>query len=116
MRGNDARARSHPAWWAFLVHRLSGLALTLFLPLHFLTLALALEGEATLDAALRWIDQPLVKAGEVILVVLLAAHMAGGLRLLMLELLPWRDWQKSLLAVAAGVTAAAGIAFLLNLV
>ena len=23
---NDFRSRSHPAWWAFLVHRLSGLA------------------------------------------------------------------------------------------
>ena len=27
MRKNDYRARTHPAWWAFLVHRLSGLAL-----------------------------------------------------------------------------------------
>ena len=34
---NDWRARNHPAWWAFLVHRISGLALALFLPLHFLT-------------------------------------------------------------------------------
>ena len=48
-------------------------------------------------------------------VLLLAAHMAGGLRLLALEFLPWRDWQKSLLAAAAGVSLAAGLAFLLNL-
>ena len=112
---NDWRARSHPAWWAFLVHRISGIALTLFLPLHFLTLATALEGEASLDAALRWTEQPLIKAGEVLLVALLAAHMAGGIRLLMLEFLPWRDWQKSLLALAAGITVLIGGAFLLNL-
>ena len=112
---NDWRARRHPAWWAFVVHRVSGVLLTLFLPLHFVTLALALQGEARLEAALRWMDQPMVKAGEIILVLLLAAHMTGGLRLLMLELLPWRDWQKSLLAVAAGLTLAVGIAFLLNL-
>ena len=42
--------------------------------------------------------------------------MTGGVRLLMLEFLAWRDWQKSLLAVAAGVTMAAGLAFALNLV
>jgi fumarate reductase subunit D len=113
---NDWRARSHPAWWAFLVHRLSGLLLTLFLPLHFWTLATALEGEAALQSALAWTEQPLVKAGEVLLVLLLAAHLTGGARILMLEFLPWRDWQKSLLAVAGGITLVVGTAFLLNLV
>jgi fumarate reductase subunit D len=113
---NDSRARGHPAWWAFLVHRISGLVLTLFLPLHFLTLAFALQGESALQSALAWTEQPLIKAGEALLVVLLAAHMTGGVRLLMLEFLPWRDWQKSLLAVAAGVTFVLGGAFLLNLV
>jgi len=49
-------------------------------------------------------------------VLLLAAHMTGGLRLLALEFLAWRDWQKGLLAAAAGITVAAGLAFLLNLV
>ena len=112
---NDWRARNHPAWWAFLVHRVSGLVLTFFLPLHFYTLGQALRGEASFDAVLRWTEQPLVKAGELALVVLLAAHMTGGVRLLMLEFLPWREWQKSLLAAAAGVTLMAGTAFLLNL-
>ena len=32
---NDFRARQHPAYWAFLVHRISGVALALFLPIHF---------------------------------------------------------------------------------
>jgi fumarate reductase subunit D len=112
---NDFRSRSHPAYWAFIVHRLSGVALALFLPLHFWALAQALQGEARLDSFLRWTEQPLVKAGEVALVVLLAAHMAGGVRLLMIEFLPWRDGQKNLLAAATAVTAVAGLAFLLNL-
>jgi hypothetical protein len=37
------------------------------------------------------------------------------LRLLALELLPWRDWQKTLLALAAGVTLAVGLAVALAL-
>jgi len=113
---NDWRARSHPAYWAFVVHRGSGLLLAAFLPLHFWALGQALQGEAKLESFLRWSDQPLVKAAETGLVLLLAAHLTGGLRLLALELLAWRDWHKSLLAVAAGVAAAAGLAFLLNLV
>lgn len=113
---NDFRARNHPGYWAFIVHRVSGLLLSLFLPAHFWALGQALGGEARLETFLRWTDQPLVKFAETVLVLLLAAHMAGGMRLLMLEFLEWRDWQKSLLAVATGVSLAAGLAFLLNLV
>ncbi|MEK6593569.1 MAG: succinate dehydrogenase, cytochrome b556 subunit [Pseudomonadota bacterium] len=113
---NDFRARSHPAYWAFIVHRVSGLLLSLFLPLHFWALGQALQGEAGLESFLRWTDRPLLKFAETAVVVLLAMHMAGGVRLLMLEFMAWRDWQKSLLAVAAGVSLAAGLAFLLNIV
>jgi fumarate reductase subunit D len=113
---NDFRARSHPAYWAFLVHRVSGLLLALFLPLHFWALGRALQGEAGLESFLRWTDRPLLKFAETAIVLLLAAHMAGGVRLLMLEFLAWRNWQKSLLAVAAGVSLASGLVFLLNVV
>lgn len=105
--------RNHPAWWAFLVHRVSGIALALFLPAHFLVMGLALRGEAALDGFLRWSEQSLVVAGEWILIMLLAAHLAGGLRLLALELLPWRNWQKTLAAVAAAFALAAGLVFAL---
>ncbi len=44
----------------------------------------------------------MVKVAEWILVMLLAAHLAGGLRLLALEFLPWRDWQKTLAALGGG--------------
>ena len=112
---NDSRARNHPAWWAFFVHRVSGLVLALFLPFHFWALGQGLRGEAALDGFLAWTEQPLVKAAEWGLVCLLAAHLAGGLRLLALELLPWRDWQKSLLAAAAGLTIVVGLALALAL-
>ena len=113
---NDFRSRNHVAYWAFLVHRISGVALTLFLPLHFWALGNALHGEAKLENFLRWSDQPLVKLGETILVLLLAAHMAGGMRLLMLEFMTWRDWHKTLLAVAVSLSIAVGLLFLMNLV
>jgi fumarate reductase subunit D len=105
--------RNHPAYWAFLVHRISGIALALFLPMHFWLLATALQGEAALEEKLRWTEQPLVVAGEWLLVIALAAHLAGGLRVLALEFLPWRDWQKTLAALAAGFALAAGLAFAL---
>jgi fumarate reductase subunit D len=110
----DWRARNHPNWWAFLAHRLSGLLLTLFLPAHFWALSRAIEGEARLESFLRWTDQPLVRLGEAALVFLLAIHLAGGLRLLALEFLAWRDWQKSAVAISAGASLAIALIFLLN--
>ncbi len=106
--------RNHANYWAFLAHRISGLALLLFLPAHFLVLGLAIEGAATLDGFLAWTANPVMKAVETGLVVLLAAHLAGGLRLLAIEFLPWRDWQKSVVAASAGVSLAIGLLFLLN--
>ena len=66
----------------------------------------ALGGEAALGEWIDWTQRPMVKFAEWILVLLLAAHLTGGLRLLALEFLPWRNWQKTLAAIAAGASLA----------
>jgi fumarate reductase subunit D len=104
--------RRNALWLAALVHRLSGLALAAFLPFHFLTLGLAIEGEVKLEGFLRWSDRPIVKLAESILVLLLAIHMLGGLRLLVLENFVWFDRQKQIALLAAAVSAAVAFAFL----
>lgn len=93
------RNRAHPLWYAYILHRVSGLLLALFLPVHFYVLSLALNKSA-LDAALAWTDNPLAKGAEFGLVFLLAIHFFGGLRLLALEWLPWTPRHKTLAAVA----------------
>ena len=80
--------QGQPLWYAYILHRLSGLALALFLPLHFFVLGAVIEDAARLDALLSWSEMPVVKLSEVILVFCLAVHFFGGLRLLALELLP----------------------------
>ena len=114
-RGNDWRARSHPAYWAFLLHRLSGLALAAFLPLHFWALGQALHGAAALDGFLRFADQGLFKFAEWGLVVLLALHMMGGVRLLLIEFGSASGLRKNWIAGALGFAAAVGMAFALSL-
>ena len=116
IRRNDARARTHPAFWAFVVHRVSGIALTLFVPLHFWALSHALQGEASLQGLLRWTEHPAVEAGEVLLVLALAAHLTGGVRLLLVEFVGWRsEGRKTALAIAAGLAFACAALFALNL-
>ena len=114
-RRNDQRARAHSAYWAFLMHRLSGLGLAAFLPLHFWALGQALHGAAALDGFLRLTDQGLFKFAEWGLVVLLALHMMGGVRLLLIEFGTGSGLRKDWIAGAAGFAVAAGMAFALAL-
>ncbi|HEX2018157.1 MAG TPA: succinate dehydrogenase, cytochrome b556 subunit [Aurantimonas sp.] len=108
--------RNHPLWFAFILHRLSGLALALFLPFHFYVLALALTEPARLDGFLAWSSSPLVKVAEYGLVFLLAVHAFGGLRLLALELLPWSAPQKSLAAASVAIAFFVSTTFFLQAV
>ena len=108
-------SRRHPGFLAAMAHRLSGLALALFLPAHFLVLGLAIESESALEGAIRWTDQPLVKFGEWGLVVLLTLHLCLGLRVLALEFLPWRDSRKALIGLGAVASLFVGLIFLFNL-
>ncbi len=105
-------ARRHPGYATFLVHRVSGVLLALFLPAHFLVLGLALEDAAALDGFLRWTELLLVKLAEWGLVLLLTVHLAAGLRLLALELLPWRGARHGWIGWGAGAAFAIGLAFL----
>lgn len=107
--------RAHKAYWAFVGHRLSGLALALFMPLHFLTLATALDA-ARFDEVLAWTEQPLVKIAEWGLLTCLGLHLMFGLRLLMIEFGPWwshrSDVHDDFIGLGAIIAIVIGIVFL----
>ena len=104
--------RGSALWLAAIIHRLSGLALAIFLPFHFFVLSLAFHGGARLESFLRWSDQPLVKIAEGGLVFLLTIHLLGGLRVLVIENMDWRDGQKELATLAAALSAIVAFIFL----
>ena len=117
MRGRAQRAAGHrrdALWMAFFVHRLSGLALACFLPLHFLVLALAIRGAAPLDRMLSWSTNPLVKLMEMVLVFLLAVHMLGGIRVLAIENLAWSGAQKQAASAALLVAGLMALVFIIR--
>jgi fumarate reductase subunit D len=113
-RRRDAGYRADPLWIAAQVHRVSGVLLAVFLPIHFLVLGTAIRGEAAFDGALAWTQNPAVKLAEGGLVFVLAVHLLGGLRVLLIENLPWRREQKQMAFGAVALAAMAGIAFLLG--
>jgi len=108
--------RAHKAYWAFVGHRLSGLALAIFLPLHFLTLATALDA-ARFNDVLAWTEQPMVKVAEWGLLTCLGLHMMFGLRLLLIELAPlWAtktDTRDDLIGLSVIVAIIIGVVFLI---
>ena len=113
-RSVDLRGRSHAAYWAFLIHRLSGIALAAFLPLHFWALGQAIQGPQALDGFLDWARQPLVKAAEAGLVLLLALHLTGGLRVLALEAGAAGAMARAAILAGVAVGLTIGLMFLLG--
>lgn len=107
-------AHKQPGFVAALLHRLSGIALAAFLPLHFLALATALGGADALDSFLAVTRMPLVRLSECALVVALATHMTLGLRILAIEFLDIRERTAAALTACAIAVVAVGLAFLLN--
>lgn len=105
--------RDHAQYWAFLLHRLSGLALVLFLPVHFYVLGTAISDDASFSGFIEWSDRTAVKLAEMILFGLLVLHLAGGLRILVIEFhdASARDARWVRLAMMAGATGAALFAF-----
>ena len=81
---NSFFSRANSLRFLFLVHRISGLLLVLFLPFHFFIFSLSLRSES-LDSFFRWSDSLPVKFAEFGLVFLFAVHFLGGCRLLVLE-------------------------------
>ena len=106
--------RNQPLWYAYILHRISGVSLALFLPVHFYILGLVINQPESLDGMLLWTENPLVKFAEFGLVFLLAVHMFGGLRLMALEFLPWKSGQKTFAAAAAALAFFVALVFLLR--
>lgn len=108
-------SHKQPGFVAAMLHRLSGIALAVFLPLHFLALAAALNGADALDSFLALTRRPLVQFLEFVIVVALAVHLALGLRVLAVEFFDFREKTLAALSVCLGAVLAVGIAFALNL-
>ena len=103
-----------PGFVAALLHRLSGIALAVFLPIHFYVLSAALNGADALDSFLRITAQPLLKFSEGAIVVALALHMALGLRVLAIEFLPMRERTQVAVSLCLAAAVAVGLMFLLS--
>ena len=102
-------SHKQPGYAAALLHRLAGIALVVFLPLHFLLLASALNGADSLDELLVITQTLPLKICEGLIVVALALHMALGLRVLALEFVVLRERTAVSVSICLAAAFAVGI-------
>ncbi len=103
-----------PGFAAALIHRLSGIALALFLPMHFIALGTALQGAERLERFLCLTHNGFVRTDEWGLVCALAVHMALGLRVLAIEWLRFRERNALVVSGCLATAFAIGLLFLLS--
>lgn len=109
-----SNAHLKPGFVAAIVHRLSGVALAIFLPMHFIALGTALGGADSLQSFLNLTHSWFVRVAEWGLVSALAVHMALGLRILAIEWLALRERSAVVVSSCVAASAAIGILFALN--
>ncbi len=73
---------------AWLLHRLTGLGVLLFLIFHILDTALVLFGAELYDKVIRIYTHPLFRVGEVGLAAAVLYHALNGIRITILDFWP----------------------------
>ena len=72
--------------WA--VHRITGFLLLIFIILHFCTLSSIFKGKVAYDGILSFMESPVVKFGEIMILWVVLFHGLNGLRLILFNLFP----------------------------
>lgn len=102
---------------SFVLRRLTGAALVIYLFIHMWVIGSALSGPEAFDARLALVQTPLFKIAEIGLLAAVVYHAFDGIRLLIVHYWNVTEYRKSLFyaafAVSAILTIAGGIPILL---
>lgn len=74
--------------YMFVGHRLTAVALTVYLYVHLVTLGSVLQGPDDFDRVMALMDTPTIRVLELVLVWIVLFHMLNGLRLTLLAIAP----------------------------
>ncbi len=89
--------------WAFLLNRLTGLGLLLYLLLHLGVLSLLAMGEMQWDAFITLARSPLFLALDVVLIFGILYHGLNGIRVALLGMGVGVRWQKGIFWMLMGL-------------
>jgi succinate dehydrogenase / fumarate reductase cytochrome b subunit len=107
--------RKHSGSWAWILHRITGLGLTIYILVHIIALTGLLKGPAAFNEEMKLFSSPLFVFGEWFLGVLVMFHAINGVRIVLIDLGNGARYHKEILALvyALSVIIVAGMAFLM---
>ena len=82
------RYRGDPSMWAWLLHRLTGVGIFVFLLVHVVDIALIGWGRDLFDAMMKLYHHPVFRIGEILLFGAVLFHGLNGLRVIVLDFAP----------------------------
>lgn len=110
----DLRGRQAGSW-AFVLNRLTALALTFYLGLHLIVLNKLTQGSTAYNDFVAFAQLPLVKVGELLLIAAVVLHGLNGLRLTVLAFGIGLRRQKTLFVLSVIATALVTALFALHM-
>ena len=82
--------RGREGQWAFVLHRLSGVALALYLFLHVLDISLVMYGpDGPFNAFLAFYHQWTFRIGLILVMAGVVYHALNGLRIILMDFTSW---------------------------
>ena len=89
---------------SFVLRRLTGVVLVLYLFMHMWVIGSAMSGSGTFDARLNFFQSDLFKIAEIGLLAAVVYHAFDGIRLLLVHYFNVTDYRKSLFYAAFGIS------------
>jgi succinate dehydrogenase / fumarate reductase cytochrome b subunit len=81
---------------SWLLHRVTGVALAIYLIPHFFTINQSSKGPEAFDAALAVFSAPVFKVAEFLLILVVAFHAFNGMRIIVIDFFTLSHRQKML--------------------
>lgn len=103
------RYKVRTGMFAWMLHRLSGLALVVYIIIHIWGLK-SLSSREAYNELIAGYHAPLFKIGEFFLWLAVVYHMMNGLRIVLIDFLGWSPYQKKLFWTLGAVAAVMMIA------
>lgn len=82
----DRYSGTRSGWWAWLLQRITGVALVGYLFLHIITISTVQAGAETFDDVLIFLQQPLFVVLDLLLAAMVIYHALNGVRVILFDL------------------------------
>ncbi|MCE1165242.1 MAG: succinate dehydrogenase, cytochrome b556 subunit [Bacteroidetes bacterium] len=109
--------RKHTGSWAWILHRITGLGLTLYIMIHIIALTGLLKGETAFNEEMALFKSPIFLFGEWLLGALVMFHSLNGVRIALVDFGNGARFHKEILTFVyiLGVLMVTGMAYLIFL-